>query len=154
MSKSQRQKGKVGERAVAELARANGFPNAKRTGDAQQVAGDIAGMPGLYVEVRRRETLNLPAWIREVETEHPPNTLPLIAFRRSQEPWYGAVPLGDLFRVLAREKALTRADRMHQEAEALIQTEQGSAEFLDHANRLAIASARYSDARAGTEKED
>ncbi len=101
MGRMSRTKGKVAERAVAELARANGFPNAKRTGDAQQVAGDIAGMPGLYVEVRRRETLNLPAWIREVEAEHPRGTLPLIAFRRSAEPWYGAVPLGSLFQVLA-----------------------------------------------------
>lgn len=96
-----RHKGKSAELEVVHLARAAGFSDAQRTGSAGQIRGDIDGIPGVYVEVRRRETLALPAWCREAEEEAPDLTLPVVAFRRSHEPWRAALPLAALLELLA-----------------------------------------------------
>lgn len=109
MSKAQRVKGKEGELEVAALAREQGHPDAGRNGDARQVDGDIAGISGAYVEARRREKLSIPAWCREVEGEVEKlgtDDIPVVAFRRSREPWRAVVPLADLFGLLAEVEYL------------------------------------------------
>lgn len=109
MSRSQRVKGKEGELEVAELARENGHPDAGRNGDARQVDGDIAGVDGAYVEVRRRNALRIPEWAREVEGEAAElgtEDLPVVAFRRDREPWRAVVPLDRLLALLAEARKL------------------------------------------------
>lgn len=109
MSRSQRVKGKEGELEVASLARECGHHDAGRNGDARQVDGDIAGVDGAYVEVRRRNALRIDAWCREVEAEAAAlgvDDLPVVAFRRDREPWRAAVPLDGLLELLAELRDL------------------------------------------------
>ncbi len=109
MSRSQRVKGKEGELEVAGLAREHGHPDAGRNGDARQVDGDLTGISGAYVEARRRESLRIPAWAREVEAEAEAlgtEDIPVVAFRRSREPWRAVVPLDRLFDLLAEVEYL------------------------------------------------
>lgn len=83
--RTSRSKGKRGELEVVHLYQEHGFTNAKRTGDAQQVAGDIAGVPD-YTEVRRRERQQFSAWIAECREESGDKDWALFT-RRSTEPW-------------------------------------------------------------------
>jgi Holliday junction resolvase len=57
MGKMSRTKGKVGEREVAELLRANGFHAARRGVQYQGGADspDVIGLPGFHNEVKRTE---------------------------------------------------------------------------------------------------
>lgn len=93
MGMSERRKGKAGEREVAKLFEAGGFSGAKRSGDAGQPDGDLDHVGPFYVEVRRRERLALPAWIKEVEAESPAHLTPIIAFRQSNMAWQVALRL-------------------------------------------------------------
>jgi hypothetical protein len=100
VSAMQRRKGAVAEREVVDVAKAAGFDRAKRTGDAQQRMGDVTGIPGAHVQVKRVETLRIPEWCRELEQACPPHELPVLAFRRSGEPWRAVVPLDELLALL------------------------------------------------------
>jgi hypothetical protein len=109
MSKSQRVKGKAGELEVAALAREQGHPDAGRNGDARQIDGDLTGVDGAYVEVRRRNALRVDAWAREVEAEAKAlgtDDLPVVAFRRDREPWRAVVPLDRLLGLLSEVRYL------------------------------------------------
>ena len=53
----------------------------------------------LHVEGKRRETLAVPAWIKQAETECKGRPW-AVCFRRSREPWYAVLPLDTLFALL------------------------------------------------------
>ena len=107
MSAMSRRKGKVGELEVVHMAWDAGFPNAKRTSDgsSQTGRGDIGGIPAVYLEVRRREALNVWACLSEITEKANPSDLPVLAFRRSRSPWYGALLLDELLPLLKLREA-------------------------------------------------
>jgi hypothetical protein len=98
---SERNKGKVGEREVAALL-AEGWPEqfgaAKRSGDAGQADGDLDHVDPFFVQVKRRENLALPQWIKEVEAECPDYLTPLIVYRRSRMEWRADLQLAAFIR--------------------------------------------------------
>jgi hypothetical protein len=94
MGRAERRKGATGEREVAGIFGRFGFDLAKRSGDAGQRDGDLDHVGNFYVEVRRRETLEILAWLREVAGECPPGLIGLLVFRRSRMPWHVSLPLG------------------------------------------------------------
>ena len=102
MARAERDKGKRAEREVAAILRSHGF-RARRDGrlDAD-LAHDVAGV---HFEVRRRETLALPAWTRDCERAAG-GRVPVVAYRRSAEPWRAVLPLDELARLLALERDL------------------------------------------------
>lgn len=100
MGKASRDKGMRGEQEVVRILMANGYPYARRTAGLQAYSGlikapDVDGTGDMYVEVKREETLKLPAYIRQVEKDCPPNKIPTITFRRSRMEWWIAQPLTD-----------------------------------------------------------
>lgn len=101
--KASRAKGNRGENEVIKEFSEAGF-HAERRGAGY--AGDdlrIREFPDWYSEVRRRETLCIPAWCREIE-EKAGEKMPLLIFRRSREPWRAAMRLSDLFLLMNRIK--------------------------------------------------
>lgn len=110
MSKASRDKGKRGEREVVQAHLAAGIP-ARRDWESQskaggQVDGDVAlevggeGFPiEVYTEVRRRESLRIPAWNREVG-EKKGDRLGALVYRRSGEPWHVSLTLEDYLLLL------------------------------------------------------
>ena len=105
MSASERRKGANGELEVVHLLHDHGWPEAKRTSDgrAQVERGDIADGPeGVHLEVRRRETAAIWAWLAQAEAEARSGDMPVVAFRRNRSPWYAALPLDVLLGLLAR----------------------------------------------------
>lgn len=69
MSASKR-KGTAAESAVVRYLKESGFAQAERralAGSADR--GDIAGLPGVVIEVKNHARLAIPAWVAEAETE-------------------------------------------------------------------------------------
>lgn len=107
MSGMQRRKGARGELEVVQMARAAGFLDAARTSDGRTQAGrgDIAGIPGVHLEVKRREKLAVRAWLDQAAAEAHPHDLPVVAFRQNAGEWYAALPLDELLALLKHRDA-------------------------------------------------
>ena len=91
-----REKGKRGEREVAGELRRHGY-DARR---GQQYCGangdaDVVGLPGLHIECKRVERLNLAEAMHQAERDARPGELPAVFHRRNDEPWLVTMPLGD-----------------------------------------------------------
>jgi len=112
VSATERRKGGRGELEVVHVLHARSWPNAKRTSDgrAQVERGDIGDGPaGIHLEVRRRETAAIWAWLAQAEVEAAAGNVPAVVFRRNRSRWYAALPLDDLLDLLELVE-LTRAD--------------------------------------------
>lgn len=91
MGKLSREKGKRGEREVSQLFREFGFEGRrgqqfKGTSDSPDVV--VQAPVPLYVEVKRREALNVPATIEQARSEAPTGAYPVVFHRRDRTPWY------------------------------------------------------------------
>jgi Holliday junction resolvase len=102
MGRSQREKGKRGEREFADLLQDHGF-HARRDGRLDDDLDHDAD--GYHFEVKRRETLALPAWSRQAEQDAG-DRVPVVAYRRNSEPWRCSLPADRLLRLLALERAV------------------------------------------------
>ena len=95
-----RNKGANGEREVRDEIRAHGF-NAARGGFAgHKAAADVIhDIPGLHIEVKRREQVRLAEWLKQAEADAQ-GLIPVVVFRRSREPWRAVVPFEYLLQLL------------------------------------------------------
>ena len=100
MSKSQRDKGAAAEREVAAiLANVLGVQVKRKLGQARDGGDDI--QVGRYrIEVKRRETLAMDQWSRQVEAAAAPGEVPVVIYRRSREPWRVSLRLDDFLPLL------------------------------------------------------
>lgn len=101
MSRAERAKGIVGEREVADLLRSFELPVDRTVQNSGFfLRGDLTGVEGFHIEVKRHETLRLPTWIRQAESECG-DAVPVVAFRQNRGQWYATLPLRDLARLIA-----------------------------------------------------
>ncbi|MCC5794957.1 MAG: hypothetical protein JJT85_09505 [Chromatiales bacterium] len=100
MGKHSRDKGKRGERELAAVLTAAGFP-ARR---GRQYCGDpsapdvVADLP-FFVEVKRTERLSVYEAIEQAEADSAGRPV-LVAHRRNGKPWLAILPLQDFLRLL------------------------------------------------------
>ena len=96
-----REKGKAGEREAAKIFREAGYTEARR---AVQFAGkgggtaDIIGVPGLRIEVKRVERLNVEAALQQAErdaAEAGDSAVPVVGHRGSGQAWKITMRLTD-----------------------------------------------------------
>lgn len=106
--KSARNKGKRGELEFASLCRAHGF-DANRTAQCRGntgKAGDVEGIPGVHIEVKRTEALRLyeamAQSIRDAEAGGR-GEMPIVAHRRNGEDWLIVLQAEDFFRLLGEK---------------------------------------------------
>jgi hypothetical protein len=65
-----RKKGTAAETTVVDHLRAAGWPHAERRAlNSSKDRGDVAGIPGVVLEVKSGARLALPEWLRETEIE-------------------------------------------------------------------------------------
>ena len=88
MGRMSKNKGKLGEREVAELLRANGIP-ARR---GVQYAGgndspDVIGLDGVHIEVKRSETLALYPALEQALGDCKPGDIATVWHRRNGRRW-------------------------------------------------------------------
>jgi len=99
--RASRAKGKRSELEVVRLLRNGGWPYAHRSSRGTAQKGDIQkGPAAAVIEVRRRETLSVPAAMREVMGRCEPHELPLLVHRRSNQPWLVTMELSELLPLL------------------------------------------------------
>lgn len=104
MGKSQRDKGKRGERELAALFREYGF-DARRTSQYCGQTGDasdVIGLPGFHVECKRCENLRLPEWIAQAERDSQGKPY-VICHRKNGEEWMATLPLKELLGLMRRK---------------------------------------------------
>lgn len=65
-----KQKGTTAESAVVAALIAQGWPHCERRAlNGVHDRGDVAGIPGVMVEVKNAKTYNVAGWLKEVEVE-------------------------------------------------------------------------------------
>jgi hypothetical protein len=102
-----RRKGVAGEREVVAVFREFDIGGrVERAGFGTfQLSGDLAGLPGCIVSVKRAEVLRLPLWIREADAlADGTGDVPIVAYRTSAHGpvprWRADLPLRDFARLL------------------------------------------------------
>lgn len=108
MSATERRKGAVGEREIVRILKDAGWTRAERTsnGRAQHARGDIAnGPPGVHIEVKRQERLNVPRAFRQIESDANPLDIPVLVHRPSGQDWIASLPLDELLPLLKLREA-------------------------------------------------
>lgn len=99
--KGARTKGGTGEREIVEILRAHGFEAARRNfRSGADGGGDITGVAGVSIEVKRRERCAIWEWLDQTHHDARPTDIPLLVFRRNRSGWFAALPLEDLLPLL------------------------------------------------------
>jgi Holliday junction resolvase len=101
MPRHSRQKGLAGEREVARAWQAAGFEVRGLEGGGDHLIVCRRGLV-LHSEVKRAERLKLPEWLRQLEAEAPPGSVPVLTFRQNHTEWTAALPLAELIELVRR----------------------------------------------------
>lgn len=91
-----RQKGARGERELAEKLREYGY----ETRRGQQYSGangdaDVVGIPGIHIECKRVERLNIDEALSQAERDARDGEIPMVFHRRNRTPWKVTMRLDD-----------------------------------------------------------
>ncbi len=92
-------KGKVGELEFSNICKKEGFTKARRS---QQYTGinndaDVVGLPGIHVEVKRVERLNIDKAIEQSIEDSKKEDIPIVAHRKNRQEWKVTMRLEDWF---------------------------------------------------------
>ena len=92
-----RQKGKVGERELARFLRDAGFKECRR---GEQYCGangdaDVVGLPGIHIECKRVEKLNLQKAYQQACNDAKEDETPAVFHRKNGEEWMVTMSLKD-----------------------------------------------------------
>lgn len=96
MGKASREKGKRGERELAAALREHGYDCRRgvqycgASGDA-----DVIGLPGVHIEAKRTERLNLHDALAQSIRDARPHELPTVFSRRNNDVWLVTMRLDD-----------------------------------------------------------
>lgn len=101
-----RQKGAAGERELANILRRYGF-ECRRGQQYSGIGGeDVVGLPGIHIEVKRVERLNLEMAM-EQSIRDTGDKIPIVAHRKNRKPWIVTMRLDDwldFYKVWLKEK--------------------------------------------------
>lgn len=100
MTINSREKGKVGERELAKKLREYGY-DCRR---GQQYSGtegnaDVIGLPGLHLEIKRVERLNISDAMAQSRRDAKEGEIPVVMHRKNHEDWLVTMPLDDFMRL-------------------------------------------------------
>lgn len=100
MGASSQRKGREAERELAVVLHEYGYD--VRPGRALNYGAepDISGLPGLHIECKRCERLELPKWFAQSErdAQRMRDGAPVVIFRRSRRPWMICMKLADFMK--------------------------------------------------------
>jgi Holliday junction resolvase len=103
MGRSERRKGAEAERELAQiLSDELGFVVKRKLGQARD-SGDDIQVGKFRIEAKRRETLALPAWCRQIEEHCQPGEVPIVAYRKNGQPWRIVLKLEDFLPLMRGE---------------------------------------------------
>lgn len=95
-----REKGKRGERELAKLLKEHGY-EARRN---QQYCGangdaDVIGLPGVHIECKRVEKLNLDAAMEQARRDAREGEMPVVMHRKDRGDWKVTLSLEDFMKI-------------------------------------------------------
>lgn len=95
--KKSQHKGRAGELELSRILRGCGYDVQPGRAVSYGATPDISGLPGIHIEVKRVERLNVPEAmkqaVRDAEKFH--DGVPALFHRRSREPWLVTMRLQD-----------------------------------------------------------
>ena len=95
--KASQRKGAEGERELAGILQAHGYAVERGGSLSFGEVPDLVGLPGIHIEVKRTERLNLRAAIEQAERDaaffH--DGLPAVFHRQNRKPWLVTMKLED-----------------------------------------------------------
>jgi hypothetical protein len=102
MPLNSRAKGKAAELEFASFCRDHGFDETRR---GVQYCGrngnaDVVGLPGIWSEVKRSETLRLHDALAQAAADAKPGDTPVVFHRRSRGKWIAILPAGAFLELL------------------------------------------------------
>lgn len=100
MSKMSREKGKRGEREIANILKERGY-DAKRGVQYQGSpdSPDVVGLPGVHIEVKRSERLDLYDAIEQSKRDSGDNEMPAVFHRKNGKDWVAILRLEDFLKL-------------------------------------------------------
>ena len=109
MAASSQRKGAEGERELAEKLRGYGYEIERGGSLSFGEVPDLTGLPGVHIEVKRVERLNVPEAMRQAirDAERFQDGVPALFHRRNRQPWLVTLRLED-FMALYGQIAQTR----------------------------------------------
>ena len=100
-----RNKGARGENELAAmLSDELGFVVKRKLGQARDGADDIEVGP-FRIEVKRRETLAVMQWVKQIEACTPADQIPVVAFRQNGQEWRVVLRMKDFIPLMREELA-------------------------------------------------
>ena len=104
-SKSQR-KGAAGERELAQILREYGYSCDRGGSLSFGEVADITGLPGIHIEVKRVEKLNVCEAMEQSirDSERMDDGMPVLFHRRNRKPWLVTMRLEDWMRMYQKQK--------------------------------------------------
>lgn len=109
-SKSQR-KGARGEQELAAVLREYGYEIRRGGSLSFGEVPDLVGLPGVHIEVKRVERLNVPEAMHQAtrDSERFRDGVPAVFHRRSREPWLVTMRLADWMTLYDHSKDVNSA---------------------------------------------
>ena len=99
MGKAQRERGKRGELLWRDECRKHGY-NAQRGSQSNgAVIADVIGLPGIHIEVKNTERLNLRAAMAQSEGDAKEGEIPIVASKCNRKPWLVTMNSEDFFKL-------------------------------------------------------
>lgn len=101
-----KRKGSAGERELASVLREHGYANAKRGQQYCGYNGDadiVDAIPGIHIECKRVERLNLEAAFDQSVRDAKAGEIPVVMHRRNRRPWMITIRLEDFFRLTGKD---------------------------------------------------
>lgn len=98
-----RRKGQEGERELSHILQKHGY--CTRRGDQSRggsVEADIVGIPGLHIECKRVEQLNLEKALEQSERDARVEEVPVVIHRRNRERWKVTMTLDEFLLLWGR----------------------------------------------------
>jgi len=101
MAINSKDKGKRGERELANKLKEYGYNDARRTEQYCGIAGDadVIGLNGVHCEVKRREKLNIYDAISQAKTDAKNGDMPTVFHRKNRCEWLVTVTLDDYMKL-------------------------------------------------------
>lgn len=101
-----RNKGKRGERELANILKERGYTDARR---GQQYSGktgeaDVVGIPGYHIEVKRVEQFHLWDALEQSTSDARAGEIPIVIHRKNQRPWVVVMSLDNFLTILPHEE--------------------------------------------------
>ena len=96
MAKTSQRKGADGERELSAIFQAHGY-GTRRGHGLYGAEPDVLGLPGIHVEAKRRERLNVSEAMAQsiTDAQRFHDGTPVLIHRRSREPWLVTMRLTD-----------------------------------------------------------